>query len=453
MNRSFTTSRRGFLRLATGALAPLAGFSRFGMMNAYAQQAPDYKALVCVFLFGGNDGFNTVAPRAQSQYDAYKQIRGNLALPDGNGPLLNVTAKNGTPYGFNHGLQGIHPYWSQGKLAVVANTGIIVQPTTRAQYLSASVAVPTNLFSHSDQILQMQSATAIGTTGTGWAGRAADKVQYMNAGSSFPPSISMSGQQIFCTGDAVQAASLIPGNDMSANGMDIWPSSAAAARKQALQEILAMDSGLALVQAANKIRQDASTLSALLKGAGGGTPLTTVFPGTQLGNQLKQVAQIIKMRGSLGVKRQVFFCSLGGFDTHGAQSWAHWDLLRQLSEGMQAFYQSTEEMGVAGQVTTFTESEFGRTLQPSGLGTDHGWGNHFLVLGGAVSGGDMYGSYPLMALGGPDDAGNRGVMLPSTSLDQYGATLARWFGVDDGSLDAIFPNLKNFPVKNLGFMG
>lgn len=450
MKRPLTTSRRGFLRLATGALAPLAGFSRFGMMNAYAQQASDYKAMVCVFLFGGSDGHNTVIPRSQAQYDAYKSIRGNLALPDGNTQVLDVTAANGAPYGLNSGLQAIHPFWAQQKLAVVANTGIIVQPTTRAAYLGSSVPVPTNLFSHSDQVIQMQ--TAVGATGTGWAGRAADKVQHLNAGSSFPPSLSMSGQQIFGAGEAVQSASMIPGYDMSPSGMNIWPAGAAAARQQALQEILAMNSGLAVVQAANKVRQDAITLSALLKGAAGGAPLTTVFPGTQLGNQLKQVAQIIKMRNSLGVKRQVFFCSLGGFDTHGAQSWMHWDLLRQVSEAMQAFYLSTEEMGVAAQVTTFTESEFGRTLQPSGSGTDHGWGNHFLVLGGAVNGGDLYGSYPEMSLGGPDDASNRGVMLPSTSLDQYGATLARWFGVDEPSLDAIFPNLKNFAVKDLGFM-
>jgi len=450
-----TPSRRGFLKLATGALAPIAGFTRFGAMNAFAQQGQqsDYKALVCIFLFGGNDGHNTVIPQTQAQFNAYKAARGSLALPDQNTPILPVSALNGTPYALNGGLQAIHPYWTQQKLAMVANVGNIVQPTTRAQYQASAVALPTNLFSHSDQVIQMQTATPSGSGGTGWAGRVADFVQPMNGNAVFPSSISMSGQQIFCAGNVVQSASLLPGYDMTPSGMSIWPAAHSAARQQALQEILTMDSGAAVIQTANKVRQDATTLSAVLKSAANGTPLATVFPGTQLGQQLKQVAQIIQMRNTIGVKRQVFFCSIGGFDTHGSQSWAHWDLLKQVAQAMQAFYQATEEMAIANNVTAFTESEFGRTLQPSGSGSDHGWGSHYMVLGGSVVGGDMYGQFPNMALGGPDDTGNRGALLPTTSLDQYGATMARWFGVPDASLTSLFPNLNNFAVKNLGFLG
>jgi uncharacterized protein (DUF1501 family) len=168
---------------------------------------------------------------------------------------------------------------------------------------------------------------------------------------------------------------------------------------------------------------------------------------------LKEVARIIKLRTQTGMKRQVFFCSIGGFDTHSQQSWQHWDLLRQMSEAMAAFFNATIELGVADQVTTFTESEFGRTLQPSGQGSDHGWGSHHFVMGGAVQGGDLYGKFPNLALGGPDDTGSRGALLPSTSLDQYGATMGRWFGLDDTSLLAVFPNLKNFTTHNLGFLG
>jgi uncharacterized protein (DUF1501 family) len=446
------TNRRHFLRLASGAFVSAAGFTRFGMMNALAQPSSNYKALVCVFLFGGNDGHNVIVPQSAAQFAAYKNIRGNLALPDVSAQLLPVSTLNGTPYALSSGLSAIHPLWAQQKLAAVANVGMLVKPTTRAEFLANTVPLPTNLFSHSDQVIQMQTATPSGSGGTGWAGRVADALQGLNNASSFPASVSMSGPALFCTGNIVQSASLIPGFDMNLYGMDLWPASAGAARKQALQEILTMDSGLAVVQAANKVRQDAMTLSALLKNLSSGPALATPFPGTSIGQQLREVAKIIQLRAQVGLSRQVFFCSLGGFDTHSAQAWQHWDLLRQLSEAMLAFYNATAEMGVADQVTTFTETDFGRTLQPSGNGSDHGWGCHQIVMGGAVKGGDLYGMFPTLALGGPDDANNRGVLIPTTSLDQYGASLARWFGLDAAAINAAFPTLANFPVKDLGFL-
>ena len=441
------TNRRDLLKLVT-----LAGASRFGTMNAFAQ-ATDYKALVCIFLFGGNDANNMVVPQVSAEYNAYKAIRGNVGLPDNSAQLLGVTAAGGTPYGLSSGLAAVHPLWAQGRLAAVANVGMLVQPTTRAQFLANTVPVPSNLFSHSDQIVQMQAGQANGSSGSGWAGRIADAVAGSNSGSSFPPSVSMAGPQLFCKGNAVQSASLIPGYDMGLYGMNPWPASAAAARAQGLQEVLTFDSGLALVQGANKVRQDALALSGLLKGLAAGTPMAAQFPGTSLGNQLKQVAQIIQLRPQIGLKRQVFFCSLDGFDTHGSQAWQHWQLLKQLADAMAAFHTATVELGIADKVTTFTESEFSRTLQPSGAGTDHGWGGHHLVMGGAVKGGNLYGRYPAMALGGPDDSGNRGVWIPSTSLDQYGATFAKWFGLDAAAIANVFPNLSKFPVSDLGFLG
>ncbi len=442
-------TRRNFLRMAA-----LAGATRFGAMNALAQTASnDYKALVCIFLFGGNDANNTLIPQTQSEFNAYRSIRGNVALPDNSAQLLQVSAANGTPYALSSGLSGIHPLWAQGKFAVVANVGMLVQPVTRAQFLAGSAPVPTNLFSHSDQIVQMQAGTPNSSAGSGWAGRVADASIGLNGASTFPPAVSMAGPALFCRGNAVQSASLIPGFDMGLYGMNFWPAEAAAARSQGLQEVLSLDSGVQLIQAANKIRQDALALSGMLKGLQSAAPLTSQFPGTSLGNQLKQVAQIIQLRAQIGLKRQVFFCSLDGFDTHGSQAWQHWQLLGQLSAAMSAFYNATVEMGVADRVTTFTESEFGRTLQPSGQGTDHAWGGHHLVVGGAVKGGDVYGRYPAMALGGPDDAGSRGVWIPSTSLDQYGATFGKWFGLSPAALGTVFPNLANFAAPDLGFMG
>lgn len=442
-------TRRKWFHMLSGA----ACLSRLGAVNAMAQSgAGDYKALVCIFLAGGNDGHSTVIPQATAEYNAYKSIRGGMALPDGNAKVLTVTTPAGVPYGLNNGLAAVHPLWAQGKLAVVANVGMLVRPVTRAEYAAQSVPVPTNLFSHSDQMVQAQSGFASPTGGTGWAGRLADAMEPLNAASSFPSSISMAGPALFGSGSLVQSAALIPGFDMELYGMNPWPQTAADARKAALQEILALDSGMALVQAANKVRRDALDLSAMLKSVNTSSPVSTPFPGTGIGRQLLDVAKIIKLRTSTGLRRQVFFCSLGGFDTHGSQSWMHWDLLRQLSEAMYAFYNATVELGVAGQVTAFTQSEFGRTLQPSGTGSDHGWGNHQLVMGGAVKGGNLYGRYPVMALGGPDDAGTRGAMIPSTAQDQYAATMASWFGLSATQLTAVFPNLSKFPVTNLGFV-
>jgi uncharacterized protein (DUF1501 family) len=438
-------------RQLLGGLGGAVLLSRLGRLNALAQNAPpDYKALVCIFLSGGNDGHNTLVPLTQSEFNTYKAVRGTMALPDNNGPLLQVSTPNGTPYGLNPGLAAIHPLWAQGKLAFLANTGMLVKPTTRQQFLSKSVPLPTNLFSHSDQIQQMQSGMPSTSGATGWGARAADSIQALNGASSFPATVSINGPALFCTGNIIQSASLLPGFNLDMAGLQLWPQSAADARKLGIQQVLQFDSGLALVQAANKARTDAISLNSML--TGNTATLTTPFPGTSIGNQLEQVAKIIKLRSSTGMNRQVFFCSIGGFDTHGSQSWQQWDLLSQVSEALAAFYNATMEMGIPDRVTSFTLSDFGRTLEPNGIGTDHGWGNHHMILGGAVHGGNVFGSFPSLALGGPDDSGTRGALIPSTSVDQYGATLASWFGVPAAQLPSVFPNLGNFATSDLGFM-
>lgn len=445
MNQHFI-SRRSLLK-GLGATAML---TRFGWMNALAQQnPPDYKALVCVFLVGGNDGHNTIVPLTQSEFNAYQSARGTLALPDNNGPLVQIQDQvTGTPFGLNPGLNPLAPFWNSGRLGVLANVGMLVKPVTRAQYLANSVPLPTNLFSHSDQIQQMQAAIPSSSAGTGWGARAADMVSELNGGSAFPAAISCAGPALFCTGNIVQSASLLPGFDLQPSGMNLWPASASAARLNGLQQVLQFDSGLALVQAANKVRKDALDLNALMQG--GNAQINTVFPGDSLGAQLRQVAKLIKLRDTTGVKRQVFFCMLGGFDTHGSQAWQHWDLLSQVANAMAAFQNCMEnELGTANQVTSFTLSDFGRTLQPSGSGCDHGWGNHHFILGGAVQGGRIHGTFPSLALGGPDDSGSRGALIPTTSVEQYACTLAKWLGVADEDLPTVFGNL----YQNLNLFG
>jgi uncharacterized protein (DUF1501 family) len=442
-------TRRQLLR---SALAVTAGLS-LAARQAAAQTLPtdDYKALVCIYLAGGNDGHNLVVPLEPQANAEYRRLRGALALPDGSANLVPVATASGARYGLNSGLTAIAPLWASRRLAVMANLGPLAAPTTRAQILAGTATLPSNLYSHSDQAQIAQAGNANGGGGTGWGARCVDAVLAKNGSARFPAALSMSGNALYTTGAQVASASLLPDFDLGMDGMNVWPASAAQARATALAQILTLDGGVRLIQAANTVRRDAMALNTLLRSTSAGV-VNTAFPGTTLGRQLRQVARVLALRGSTGLQRQVFFCQLGGFDTHSNQGWTHWDLLRQLGEAMAAFDAATVELGLAARVTTFTQSEFGRTLQPSGNGSDHGWGNHQLLMGGAVRGGEVWGRFPFPALAGPDDAGNRGALIPGTSLEQFGATLARWLGADAAALAAAFPNLAAFSPQDLGFM-
>ncbi len=450
-------SRRQILQLACcgGGLAVSPwgrlGFRTFGAMNAYAQSTADYRALVCVFLFGGNDGNNLIVPLDTSSYDAYTQIRGSLALASS--ALLPVTAKAGSrPFGLHPTLTNLQKLFSGGQAAVVANVGTLVQPLTRTQYLAGTSALPENLFSHSDQQLQWQTSFA-GPNGTGWGGRMADKIGPMNAPATFPSFLSVAGNAMLGQGEDTTPATVIPGVPLNLTGFS--NTTADNARQLALQQLLTLDTGAALVQQASTTMQKGLGDSATLKQALSGVKaLSTTFPASAIGAQLQQIAQVIQVRGQLGMKRQIFFCSLGGFDTHSGQLNTQETLLAELDAAIAAFVSATQEMGVENGVTTFTESDFCRTMQPnSNGGTDHAWGSHHMVVGGAVQGGDVYGQFPELALGGPNDAGTAGRWIPTTALDQYGATLASWFGVASGDLSYVFPNLANFTASNVGFLG
>jgi uncharacterized protein (DUF1501 family) len=233
--------------------------------------------------------------------------------------------------------------------------------------------------------------------------------------------------------------------------MNFWPPQAADARRQAVNAMVLMDGGNPLREAANRSFVDGLQLADTLQANGSLPPFDAVFPTTSIGNQLKEVARLMRVRSQMGPGRQVFFCSMGGFDTHSSQEWTHWNLLQQLSQALHAFAMATLELGLAGNVTTFTQSEFNRTMQSNGSGSDHAWGSHQIVLGGAVRGG-IYGQMPTFAFGGPSDANNRGVWIPTISSAQFGATLGKWFGASPGELAWAFPNLSQFATKDLGFM-
>ena len=455
-------SRRKFLTIgcrSIGTLGAATLMSRFGQVNALAQDScpSDYKALVCIFLFGGNDGNNTVIPistpsNPANSYNNYSQIRGGLALPAGS---LNVIGNSkGDQFGLHPGLTELASLYNNNKhVAVMVNVGTLVTPLTQAQYKNQQAAIPSNLFSHLDQQTEWQTSLAQGSGVTGWGGRLADAVQSCNTG-GFPTIVSVAGNSLFATGSQTNPATVTAGQVLGLQGFST--SAASAARLSALQSLLTFDNGVSLVQASNAIASSGLNQATVLNQAlAGGKALTTVFPTTSLGSQLSQVAKIINVRGQLGMRRQIFFASLGGFDTHDGELNDQGTGLAQVSQAMKAFYDATVEMGTADQVVSFTQSDFGRTLQPSGgatLGTDHAWGSHHFVMGGAVKGGDIYGTFPTLALSGPDDANNRGVWIPTTSLDQYGASLATWFGVDSSKLGTVFPNLANFKNSSPAFL-
>lgn len=444
-------SRRGFIKVGSASVASLA-LRPFGLLPALAQSSSNYRALVCVFLFGGNDSNNMVVPMDDPSYRAYLAARGNLALQTSDLTAPIYSASQNAPYAFHSGLSELASMFANKELAVVANVGNLVQPTTRSQYQSQGAPVPSNLFSHSDQQLQWQTSIPSGHGSTGWAGRAADIVASQNS-SSFPTFMSVAGNSLMGTGINTQPVAISPGGNLNLQGFNTTAPSQI--RRNSLTSLLTVNSGLQLVQAANGIMAnsiaDAQMLDSALAGYG---TVSTVFPATGIGNQLKQIAQIIKARNGLGMNRQIFFCSMGGFDTHTGQIATHKNLYPQLSQALAAFNKVMEDLGTQDDVTTFTESDFSRTFQSTtGDGSDHAWGSHHLVMGGAVRGGDIYGSFPKFQLGGPDDADTRGRWIPTTSIDQYGATLCSWFGISDAQLSSVFPNLANFRGRRLGFLG
>ena len=453
---------RACLGYALGAAAFVAGVDRFGLINAFAQ-GNDYRALVCVFLAGGNDGNNVVIPATTTEYAAYANVRSASGLAIPLDSLLQITpASIGSEFGLHPSLARLHELWNSRRLAVVANVGPLVYPLTRERY-QAGAERPYQLFSHSDQIAQWQSAIADRISSTGWGGRAADTFALHASG--FPMITALSGG-LFTRGSTTSPLSIAPAPTpldrvLVLNGFGTAADEVA--RRNSMALLRTLDTDQALVAAASRTTQQALDIGQTLSAD---VDLSTTFPNTTLGNQLRQVAKVIKFNSTspvLQLNRQIFFCQLGGFDTHQNQIATQSGLLTQLSEAVKAFYDATVELGVDNQVTTFTLSDFGRTFQPAGTGaaagSDHAWGNHHFVVGGAVRGGDFYGEvgpggtvFPVLQLSGPSDTDSRGRWIPTTAVEQYAATLASWYGVAPSDLPLVFPNIGRFAIANLGFV-
>ena len=470
-------SRRNFLRTAACALgggAMASTVERLGLMSALAQSgaASDYRALVCIFLVGGNDGNNMVIPFEDAgddfSYAMYDRVRGGagLAIPKAGLDPLTVTPPSvGRRFAFHPSMPEVRNLFSQGKLAVVCNTGPLVEPLTRQTYQGGTARVPPQLFSHSDQVNLWQTSAADLSLRTGWGGRIADHAAALNGATTFPQAVSIAGINTFLKGDQTSQLAIEAGLSLSqALTLDFTGVFREfQSRRAAFDQIRATDLGAALVKADSDIRDRALQASKALSNVVPGIFKTT-FPNTPFARQLLQVGRLISVRNALGMKRQIFFTLLGGFDTHSNQraSFGQDGLLVQLSQALKSFNDLLVEISptlgtdVTKEVTTFTLSDFGRTFQPSGagagVGSDHGWGNHHLVMGGSVRGGDFYGTFPRLVLGGPDDADDRGRWIPTTSVDQYAATLANWYGLPAADFPVVFPLLGNFSPSTLGFM-
>ena len=500
MDRSYSTalSRREFIRqaacAAVGTMAMTSAIRDLRFMNAAVAQSNimDYKALVCIFLEGGNDSNNLIVPTITPEYNNYAAVRtAVLAIPQGSLLAISPLNSDGHEYGLHPCCPELQTLFGAGRLAILFNTGTLVYPMTRAQYQSGSVPSPPQLFSHADQVTQWQTSVPDQPALTGWGGRCADLLNALQPGAPVSLSVTLAGANTFEVGNAVAQYSVSTSGAISLR-------SVTGARLQALTNILGLPYPNLQAQAYADVVNHSINTGALLNTAIHPTTdpsstqqfWTTPFPtsgtfrvttptsgatfNSSLGSQLKMIARLIEAghraaaSGGFGMKRQIFFCQVGGYDLHGGQtdvpvggsvlSGAHANLFAELSQCMNAFQRAVEQIGIlhgdpdfAQRVTAFTCSDFGRTFPANGQGSDHGWGSHHLIMGGAVHGQRTYGKFPTLVVNGPDDT-STGRWIPTTACDQYFATLATWFGVDNSNLTTVFPNLGRFASSNLGFI-
>ena len=491
-------TRREFIRqaacAAVGTAAMTCAIRDLRFMNAAVAQSniSDYKALVCIFLAGGNDSNNLIVPTSTSEYNNYAAIRTPvLALPQSSLLPIPALTGDGHDYGLHPCCPELQSLFGEGRLAILFNTGTLVYPMTRSQYQSNSVQKPPQLFSHADQVTQWQTSVPDQPALTGWGGRCADLLNAVQPGTPVSLSVTLAGANTFEVGNMVSQYSVSTAGAVNLQGVS-------GARLQALTNILGLPYPNLQAQAYANVADHSINTGTLLNSAilttadpsssqqfwtkpfptSGIFQVVTPTSGTKfnssLGPQLKMIARLIEAgsrptaNGGFGMKRQIFFCQVGGYDLHSGQTdypaggsvlnGAHSNLFAELSQCMNAFQSAMDQVGAlhgdpsfAQRVTAFTCSDFGRTFPGNGQGSDHGWGSHHLIMGGAVHGQQTYGKFPTLTVNGPDDT-STGRWIPTTACDQYFATLATWFGLDNSNLATVFPNLGRFAAQNLGFI-
>ncbi len=488
-------TRRDFIRraacAAVGTAAMTSAIRDLRYMNAAVAQSniTDYKALVCIFLQGGNDSNNLIIPTLQSEYNNYSAIRtpvlaipqsALLSLMNGSNPYVDPA---GHTFGLHPSCPELQTLFGEGKLAFLFNTGTLVYPLTRAQYLSGG-SKPPQLFSHADQQTQWQTSVPDQPPTTGWGGRCADLLNSVQPNAPISLMVTLAGANTFEVGNIVSQYSVSTSGAISLSLPGTPSGGASTNRLPTLMNLLGLPYTNLQSQAYAGVAEHAINTSTLLNTAIGGFPntfWTTPFPTkitppeggaaftSSLSPQLEMIARLIAAGSTpvasngFGMKRQIFFCQIGGYDLHTGQTnysattpnnvleGAHTNLLAELSQSMIAFQRAMEQLGLSKNVTSFTASDFGRTFPSNGQGSDHGWGSHHMILGGSVKGQQTYGNFPALTVNGPNDT-STGRWIPTTAIDQYFATLATWFGVDNSNLATVFPNLGRFSSSNLGFI-
>ena len=493
INRRSFLSRTLTTALSTSAVANTL-FHLRGIGSALAAGGGNisgYKGLVCLFLKGGNDSNNTIIPITGPNRTAYDAARGILAVPTSSLAATGITPttySDGSTYAFHHKLPKMRQLFSAGDCAVVANVGTLVAPVTKTEYQNRTVATPPQLFSHSDQQVQWQSSVPDKPFTTGWGGRLGDLLNSWNTdlGAQISISMTLAGANSFQVGSSTVQYAVTTGGSVSYYGYGTtyanafkagatqadklapdpsdYSTSPEGKRMAAFQTIMNAGRTNLLERGIAATQKRAYEKDILLASAISGVTLNTVFPTTGTGQQLQMIAKLIAARNTLCQKRQIFYAELGSFDTHDNQTSAgaggHEALLTEMDDAVKAFYDAMVEIGVTNDVCLFTSSDFSRTLTPNKAdatgGSDHAWGGQALVVGGPVAGNNIYGTIPNLTVGGPSDVDTtnaRGRYIPTTSVDEYAATIAKWFGVGSTEMSTVFPNLSRFAHPDLGFMG